>query len=268
MLSKLKNEASLFLLLLAFWPVWQWYVARMLDPSDESWGVIALITAIFFVLTRQKTLPSNSNLLPCLCFLMLYISIYHFVLPIISACVAMLALALFMSQRYYGKWLQPGIMGLMVISLPLISSFQFYLGYPLRLVASHLCLPFLSLAGFNAYVEGVVIHCNNTMIVVDAPCTGIRMGWVAFYLCYFLATYYNFNLKKTLLCMSTTSFCVLVANVLRACSLVHMECGSFNFPAYMHDVIGIMSFTCLAVALCLIAAKLNKKEDACLKLSS
>jgi len=245
-------------MLLAFWPVWRWYVLRMLDPTDESWGFIALCTAIVFVLSKRSLSVNKVNLLPVFCVLLTYILAYAFVPPIIRACLAMVSVGLLVSNQYFGRTIQPGIVGLLVISLPLISSFQFYLGYPLRLLASHLSIPFLHLTGCNAYVEGVIIHCNNSMIVVDAPCTGIRMGWVAFFLCYFLATYYNFNVKKTLLTMSGTSFCVLVGNVVRATSLVHVEVGNAKFPSWTHEAIGILSFVFVSASLCFFASKLNK----------
>jgi hypothetical protein len=37
-----------------FWPVWQWYVARLTDGSDEPWGVVALGTALLFLVKNQK----------------------------------------------------------------------------------------------------------------------------------------------------------------------------------------------------------------------
>lgn len=37
---------------LTYWPVWQWYINRYLDQSDEPLGVLALLT-LFIVLVRR-----------------------------------------------------------------------------------------------------------------------------------------------------------------------------------------------------------------------
>jgi exosortase/archaeosortase family protein len=39
--------------LLAFWPVWLWYIHRLNDQSDEAWGIAALVTAVTFAFLRR-----------------------------------------------------------------------------------------------------------------------------------------------------------------------------------------------------------------------
>ena len=46
--------ALLVLQALAFWPVWQWYLRRMVDGSDEPFGVLALLSAIAIILARRS----------------------------------------------------------------------------------------------------------------------------------------------------------------------------------------------------------------------
>src|SRR5277367_740232 len=42
------------LLLVAFWPVWQWFIERYLDKSDEPLGILALLTFIGLVVYRWR----------------------------------------------------------------------------------------------------------------------------------------------------------------------------------------------------------------------
>ena len=46
------NKERLFILLffLSFWPVWLWYIHRMLDPSDEPIGFLSLFSAVAIAL--------------------------------------------------------------------------------------------------------------------------------------------------------------------------------------------------------------------------
>ena len=49
----IRAETLLAVEMLAFWPVWRWYVHRMTDQSDEAWGIIALVTVALFVFLRR-----------------------------------------------------------------------------------------------------------------------------------------------------------------------------------------------------------------------
>ena len=52
---------------LSLWPVWSWYLSRMLDRSDEPWGVLALVTAlVYLVLTARVRTPTRSQIAYCL----------------------------------------------------------------------------------------------------------------------------------------------------------------------------------------------------------
>jgi hypothetical protein len=53
------NSAHLLLTaqLIAYWPVWRWYVSRLADTSDEPWGLLALGTALLFLLLHGTSRP-------------------------------------------------------------------------------------------------------------------------------------------------------------------------------------------------------------------
>ena len=49
-------STRLFLLaqFVTFWPVWRWYIERMVDGSDEPWGILALATVVILIVLRGK----------------------------------------------------------------------------------------------------------------------------------------------------------------------------------------------------------------------
>lgn len=260
MLNRVKGHWELGFLLLAFWPVWEWYAVRMLDPTDESWGALSLCVAVLLVWRGGKICSDRLLSRGCLIFLALYGVTQPWIPSILQACLAMISIGFFVSQRYFGSLIRPGIMGLFVVSLPVISSFQFYLGFPLRWMAAQLCIPLLQLAGFAASAQGVVIQCEGQSILVDAPCSGIRMGWAAFFLCFILVEHHQLSLKKCLLSMSATSALVLMGNVIRSTALVHVEMGGgfFELPPWSHEAVGMISFGMIACLMSLVVPRIQR----------
>jgi len=121
--------------LAAFWPVWRWYVLRVVDSADQTWGLLALATALLIVLQKKATKKSfeHSLTLPTL-LVLLYVVTYPAFPPLARAGVAFTALGVTLSLLRFGRPLHPGVLGLLWLSLPVIPSFQFYGGYPLRVL--------------------------------------------------------------------------------------------------------------------------------------
>ncbi|MDC0258795.1 exosortase/archaeosortase family protein [Verrucomicrobiales bacterium] len=118
----------------AFYPVWQWFLLRLNDGSHESWGLVALLTAAIFIgkkIQRSGRLALGWNAVSIFADA-LYVLGFNVLNPMIRAAVAIVFLcAFFRIDR-----IAPGICGLLLISLPVIASAQFYLGYPLRLITA------------------------------------------------------------------------------------------------------------------------------------
>ena len=152
----------------------------------------------------------------------------------------------------------PGIIGLFILSLPLISTMQFYMGFPLRVISGSLAIPLLNFSGIETTLDGVTLICNGVEVVIDAPCSGVRMGWTASFLCYFITSVSSFSWGKTLLLSLCTWTTVLCGNALRVVALVHIELSSISFPAWWHEAIGLSTFVIMVVIILITALFINK----------
>ena len=149
---------------------------------------------------------------------------------------------------HLGSWL------LALLSLPVLSSVQFYLGYPLRVAAAALSVPMLRGMGLPAVREGASLAIGSNVILVDAPCSGARMLWVGLFLVVTLACLLRLGAGRTLLVSLLGVGVVLFGNALRVSALTLVEGGRVPGPAWLHEGVGVASFlpVCLLIAgLCL-----------------
>jgi len=126
----ISSALPLLLQLIAFWPVWRWYAARVSDSSDDAWGWVALITAAILLVrfrseSNQQTPPPNL-LLPALLTFAYAVS-FPFVTPLPRALLAMTAIGATLSVYCFRSKFQLSFCGLLLLSLPLMASLQFYL---------------------------------------------------------------------------------------------------------------------------------------------
>jgi len=254
--------------LIAFWPVWRWYAVRLGNSTDERWGLLALSTALLFVLSRKSSAYAieRSLTLPALVIL-LYVVTYPVFPPLARAGLAFTAIAVTVSVVRFGKPLHPGVLGLLWLSLPLVPSLQFYLGYPLRLLVAAVAAPILRLGGFAVVQEGTCLNWAGQLIWVDAPCSGVRMLWVGLFLTFTLVCFYELRLLKTLLFSIAAFFVIIAGNVFRAVALFYLESGVFPMPAWAHDYAGLVTFALVAIAI-VAAVRFIRREKICGELFS
>ena len=247
--SKLSAPVLLAVQALAFWPVWHWYAKRTVDGSDEPWGILALASAVVIVAARGRfAAPSAAAAIICGLLAAAY-TIGFSVLPaLIKGGLGALALACVFSTVSYGRAMQPAVAGLMLLSLPLLASLQFFGGFPLRLITTHLAAILLGTVGWEVEAEGTLLHWAGEIIAVDAPCAGIKMLWSGLFLNFTLAAWKDLSLSVTWLCTSLTMFCIFIGNVLRATALFFTESGIVAAPEFMHQGIGLVVFSGVALA--------------------
>ena len=239
---------SLFLIalqILAFWPVWRWYVRRMTDGSDEPWGVLALISLLIIVLhrtLRRETSGAGRIGWLSMVLTLLYALGFHSLPPLARATIAMSALMLSLSNVIFAQRFVPGLWILAMMSLPIMASLQFYMGYPLRVLVGWLCLPLLSLNGFMVTLQGTGLLWRGQLVQIDAPCSGIKMLWVAGFLVGFLACLNRMNTWRTIVVGLMALAAVLLGNVLRALALFHLEVSPSSYPTFLHDAVGLSVF--------------------------
>jgi len=207
---------------LCFWPVWRWYV------------IAAAVCTLCYALI--------ASLAP----------------PIICAAFAMAAMACSWVSVTGSRPKWPVILALFALSLPVVASLQFYAGYPLRMLtaagASLLLKPF----GLDVERLGTTMLWQGRAVLVDAPCSGVRMLWAGAFLACVLASQRTWvgwrSLAAAMVLMIPV---VLVANSVRAAALFVLEIRAEPVPQFLHASVGVATFALAGAAMLGIDAALR-----------
>jgi len=244
----------------ATWPVWRWYVLRLGDGSDEQWGVLALGAVIALTLGRRTTAPQSASLLPVLTGLLaVYVLCLWWAPPLVRAIPAMLALGVLASATCFARLFHPGLAGLLILALPVGASMQYYLGYPLRLAATAIAAPLIRLAGFAVEARGVTLNWSGETVLLDAPCSGVRMLWTGLLMACFLAVWMGFGLWRTLGAIVGAAGAVVMANGIRNAVLFFRETAIVPMPSWAHEGIGLGVFAATTAAVLLLMHLLERR---------
>jgi exosortase/archaeosortase family protein len=237
---------------LAFWPVWRWYAQRLGDGGDESWALAALAAAALVSWpARGFRLDSRDPLLGVAAGLtLIYAVAAPFAPPLIRAVLAMGALAATWTAVADARAKLWPLLGLLVLSVPVIESLQFYAGYPLRLVSAAGATGLLDLAGLDVTRVGTNMSMGRHVVLVDAPCSGVRMMWTACVLvCVLAAQRARTSFGALALAGLLALPLVLAANSMRAALLFVLETRAAPPDGFWHSMVGVASFTLVAVLL-------------------
>jgi exosortase len=259
-----RHDRALLLatLVAAVWPVWRWTTLRLIDGSDGTWELLAAITAVVLLVRDRDLRPAKADLSLTIALLISYAAAYAFVSPLVRGVLAMAAIGSMVSSLWYGKRIELSVCGLLLISLPVMASLNFYLGYPLRVVAGTFTEFLLQANGIAATREGALLVWNGKSIAIDAPCSGVRMLWTGAYLCFSLAALMRLNAARTIALGGATLIVVIAANALRATSLFYVEAQLIAAPDFMHDAVGLVMFVFAAVAVFLMSQQLASERHA------
>lgn len=239
-LSLIASPGALLLsLATAFWPVWRWYALRTLDGSDEPYGLIALATLAVVLVREGMELPrSEKRIVGAAILLGVYALLFRFISPLPRAIVAAAVIAtLLLRGRNFVA--HAALLGL---SLPVVATVQFYLGYPLRIIAAEASVLILRALDFAVAREGTLLHWRGETLMVDAPCGGVRMLWFGLYLTAALAAFNRLGNGRTLLALTAAMFLVVGANMARATALFFKEAHIVALPDWTHTGAGIVLF--------------------------
>ena len=254
----------LVLHVLCFWPVWRWYAARMTDGSDEPWGIAALAAALLLTWSKARswTLRPDDKLLWAAALLtFVYAIAVPFAPPLVRAAVAMCALACsWVSVANLRGKLAPVIV-LFALSLPVIASLQFYCGYPLRSITTAGSALTLDLLGFEVQRSGTALLWQGQTVLVDAPCSGIRMLWTGTALACVMALHRDsVGWRSLTILLLLAGVAALFANVLRAAALFTLETRGAPAPELVHTSVGVATFVVTALLIVAIEALLVPGE--------
>jgi exosortase len=233
-----------------FWPVWRWYGDRLNDGSDEPWAILALVAAAILSWPRGGfRLDARDPLLGAATVLTLvYAALAPLAPPLVRAVVAMMALACSWVSVTGSRDRLPAIVGLLVLSVPVIASLQFYAGYPMRVVTAAGATEMLNLFGLDVARVGTSMSAGGRTVLVDAPCSGVRMMWTGALLCCLLAAFRPaIGWRAMFVAALAIVPIVLFVNIVRAALLFLVETRATPASAALHSGVGIGTFILAAV---------------------
>lgn len=279
--------STAILVLIAFWPVWSWYVQRTFDRSDEPLGLLALVSLIGLVWFRSSTkipLPESTAVPSAISnvesksttsiksivgmgiLLLIYMLSFGFVPKVISAAIAVITTAFVATTVLRLCKLLPGDWLLALLSLPLVASLNFFFGFPLRVFVTIVACFLLRISGFAVDANGTELIFAGQTIEVDAPCSGVKMLWFSFYLGAAFASYYLMPWRSTLLILPVALGSALLGNIIRVTSLFYIETGIISVasigtdPHFVHEATGVAAFLFQGILIFLFAQFLSAKE--------
>ena len=169
---------------MALWPHGLWAARRLADGSDDPLGLAAALALVVILARLAATLrvqPSLGWLAAGAVLTAAATAAWLLAPPLPAAMLAALALA-----AHIAAWLPAGVAraplgGLALLALPLVASLQFYVGYPLRVFTAEFSAWLLQAAGQTAERSGAAMTVNGHLVIVDAPCSGVQMVWMAYF---------------------------------------------------------------------------------------
>jgi exosortase len=243
---------------LAVWPVWRWYLARTTDGSDEPWGIAALIAALVLTWPHERKLRLDERdplLVIAAVLTVIYATLVLFAPPLVRAIVAMAALACSWVSVTGARGKAPVIVALFVLSVPVIASMQFYAGYPLRAITTTLATGLLDAFGMDVANAGTTMSWQGRSVLVDAPCSGVRMLWAgAFLACLLAAQRASVSWRGLAMALVWVLPIALAANAVRAALLFLLETRPLPPPSYLHSSVGVGTFVLAGFSLLALEA--------------
>jgi exosortase/archaeosortase family protein len=104
----------------------------------------------------------------------------------------------------------------------------------------------LNLFGFDIARVGTSMSAGGHTVLVDAPCSGVRMLWTGSVLCCVLAALRGAGWRSTGIALSLVIPVVLLVNGVRAALLFLLAIQPTPPPAALHSVVGVAMFTLVA----------------------
>ena len=227
----------------ALWPHGLWVARRLADGSDDPLGIAALAALLLWLLRAAPTLrvlPQTGWLAAAAALTLAATAACLWAPPLPAAMLAALALA-----AHIAAWLPRGVAraplaGLAVLALPLVASLQFYLGYPLRVFTAEFSAWLLQAAGQAAVRSGTAMTVNGQLVIVDAPCSGVQMAWLAYFAACTVAAFVGLRDARFLRRLPLVGLVALTGNVLRNSLLVGLEARPQGLESRWHEAIGIV----------------------------
>ena len=229
----------------ALTPTWLWMAARLRDGSDDPLGLLALAALALLVWQCRRDLRASPRLgwlalatIGTVAATLLRTSLP----PLAASLLAVLALACGLMAFLPRRVAAAPVAGLAVLALPLLSSLQFYAGYPLRVVTAEASRWLLAPA-FEVAREGTTLLVDGRLVIVDAPCSGVQMVWLGYFTACAVALWAGRSDRTFLARLPVVGLPVLAGNVLRNSVLVAFEGAGQPMAPWAHNAFGLAVLT-------------------------
>jgi len=232
----------LALLAVALWPTWWWMGQRMVDGSDDPLGVLALATLATLMWhhrSRLRAAPRLGFQVAALTGAVLTTALHAQLPDLVVALVGLLSLAAGLIAFLPAQVATAPVLGLSVLSLPLLASLQFYAGFPLRVVTAEASRWLLSIA-HAVERSGSSLVVDGQLVIVDAPCSGVQMAWLGYFTACVVALAVGRHNRNFLLRLPVVSVLVLLGNVVRNTVLVAFQTSGTHLPNWGHEAVGLV----------------------------
>ena len=246
-------------------PTWAWMVRRMRDGSDDPLGLLALaaLAALAWQCRRELraaprlgwlSLAGAGTVLATL--LRTGLGALPALPPLAAGLVAVLALACGLLAFLPRRVAALPVAGLAVLALPLLSSLQFYAGYPLRVVTAE-ASRWLLAPGFSVAREGSSLLVDGRLVIVDAPCSGVQMVWLGYFTACTVALWARQGDHGFVRRLPLAGLLVLGGNILRNSVLVAFEAVGHPLAPWAHNLFGllVLAAVCGGIARAMVPAR-------------
>ncbi len=182
-----------------------------------------------------------------------------------QALLAIMALAAVVSSFPEAPRLTAGDWVLLCLSLPVVATLNFYLGFPLRACVAAVSSGLLQIAGFGVMLQGTELLWGEHLVQVDAPCSGIKLLWFSCYVAAALASAYRLRAFGAALLVAGSIPAALIGNVMRVTALFFLETGTLGIARdsamaeWVHQATGVSAFLAIAVLVALVAQRLQRR---------
>lgn len=242
---------AMSVMLLVFWDAW-WLLAGRFGDGLSALPLVLMMLTITVPALRRLPGGAWPRIAPALpvAGMALYAAATMVAPSLVRMVVAVVAVLVTGYKASGSRLPLPPLVALGLLVLPVLSSLDFYLAYPMRVVCANLTAGLLRLNGLAVGVEGVALSWHGTLILFDAACSGVRMLWASLFLVSAIALVAGFSWSRYAGAIGVAVALTIAGNALRAASLFYVENG---FVAHLsgpfaHEAVGIVSFGLLALS--------------------
>jgi exosortase/archaeosortase family protein len=246
----------------ALWPHGLWAARRLADGSDDPLGVAAFAALALWLAQAAPTLrlqPRLGGLAGSVALTVAATAALAVAPPLVAAALAALALAVHLAAWLPGGAAVAPLAGLALLALPLVASLQFYVGYPLRVFTASFSAWLLQAIGIAAERSGAAMTVRGQLVIVDAPCSGVQMAWLAYFAACVVAAFAGLRDAAFLRRLPVVGLLVLTGNVLRNSVLVALESRPAGLGPAWHEAIGLFALVVVIGLAVRVMSPLNRR---------